>query len=371
MRNVSVNGKPWESPFKLDFTPDFSKAVILEKEGGEERLIYILPEKDTFSLMIFCPPEPENELVPFRVKLAVKNQIPHENLPPDEYPWPGRRPRNTAPSLATQRPVETGANETTLSIEGNIYGGVFVFEGNTIRFDNRIFYNLPEDITVDGKPWKDITKPFELDYTPDFAKAGILEKEGKRVFYVDSAEKRFALRVENTNPGNHIAPFKVKLAMKNQLPHDEIADYKPVPQTNNPAQLLTGPDPVAEQLTKLWNDGIKEHKIILSALIKGSGTFVFEGNTIRYQHEDGKYPDSVKINGRSWRRLNTESFELPFQIETAHSEVIHAEGENPVKLTQISDKKFEVYFNDPRPPSGTHSTVYSVTIAPGESQGSK
>jgi hypothetical protein len=78
----------------------------------------------------------------------------------------------------------------------------------------------------------------------------------------------------------------------------------------------------------------------------------------------------VTINGRRWTYL-TEPFELPFEIETAHPEMTEDEGESPVKLTQINDRKFEVYFNDPRPPSGRHSTIYGVTIAPGGQTQSK
>ena len=274
-------------------------------------------------------------------------------------------------SITTAAPDNSG--EITLTIEGKIYGGIFGFEGNTIRFNNMIFYDWPEDITVDGKPWTDVTKPFKLDYTPDFSQAGILGKDGPRMFYVDSTDKRFALRVENTYPGNHIAPFKVNLAMKNQLPHDNLAAYRPVPQKSHIQAMNDGAfyKVEAAKLAELWNDrGIKEHKIILSGRIQGSGTFIFEGNTIQYRHEDGKKPDMVTINGRRWTYL-TEPFELPFEIETAHPEMTEDEGESPVKLTQINDRKFEVYFNDPRPPSGRHSTIYGVTIAPGGQTQSK
>ena len=168
-------------------------------------------------------------------------------------------------SVTTAAPDNSG--EITLTIEGKIYGGIFEFEGNTIRFNNMIFYDWPEDITVDGKPWTDVTKPFELDYTPDFSKAGILGKDGPRMFYVDSADKRFVLRVENTYPGKHIAPFKVNLAMKNQLPHDNLAGYKPVLRKSHIEPMNDGALYKVQEAkqAELWNDrGIKEHKIILS-----------------------------------------------------------------------------------------------------------
>ena len=71
----------------------------------------------------------------------------------------------------------------------------------------------------------------------------------------------------------------------------------------------------------------------------------------------------VKINGRRWTYLS-EPFELPFQIDTAHPEMVKTKGENPVKLSKINDQRFEVVFVDFRPPSGSHSTVYNVSIFP-------
>ena len=271
------------------------------------------------------------------------------------------------PSVPKTEAEDSSENkEITLTIKGNINEGIFVFEGNTIRFNNMML-RQPEEITVDGKPWKDLSKPFELDYTPDFAKAGILETSDKREFYVDASEKRFSLRIANHSPRNTLVPFHVKLAMKNQLPHIDLGGYRPVPPVGKdpPQVMTTGPDPYVAQAAAQWNDGIKERRIEIKAVIRGRGAFVFEGNTISYRKEEGQYPDSVKINGRRWTRLESKPFELPFQIETAHPEMVKTEGENPVELTKVNDKKFEVVFEDSEPPSRTHSPVYTVTITPG------
>ena len=114
---------------------------------------------------------------------------------------------------------------------------------------------------IDGKPWKDLTKPFELDYTPDYAKAVILEKEldevrAARLYSIDDT-KKFSLSIEDatswegrkkmlTSPVA-LVPFRIKLAMKNQLPHTEVLwkrmhspSSKTAPSgynaTNNPKQ---------------------------------------------------------------------------------------------------------------------------------------
>ena len=271
------------------------------------------------------------------------------------------------PSVPKTEAEDSSENkEITLTIKGNINEGIFVFEGNTIRFSNMML-RQPEDISVDGKPWKDLSKPFELDYTPDFAKAGILETSDKREFYVDASEKRFSLRIANHSPRNTLVPFHVKLAMRNQLPHIDLGGYRPAPPVGKdpPQVMTTGPDPYVIQAAAQWNDGIKERKIEIKAVIRGRGAFVFEGDTISYRRETGDYPDSVKVNGRRWSRPGTKTFELPFQVETAHPEMVKTEGGNPVELTKIDDKKFEVIFEDSEPPSRTHSPVYTVTITPG------
>lgn len=271
------------------------------------------------------------------------------------------------PSVPKTEAEDSSENkEITLTIKGNINEGIFVFEGNTIRFSNMML-RQPEDITVNGKPWKDLSKPFELDYTPDFAKAGILETSDKREFYVDASEKRFSLRIANHSPRNTLIPFHVKLAMKDQLPHLDLGGYRPAPPVGKdpPQVMTTGPDPYVAQAAAQWNDAMKDRRIEIKAVIRGRGAFVFEGNTISYRRETGDYPDSVKVNGRRWTRMESRNFELPFQIETAYPEMVKTEGGNPVELTKIDDRKFEVVFDDSEPPSRTHSPVYTVTITPG------
>lgn len=254
--------------------------------------------------------------------------------------------------------------EITLELRGKICRGDFLFEGNTIRFSNGD--PLPEDVTVNGKYWDDLTKPFELDYTPDFAKAGILQRDTRapRAYYVNVSDKDFTLRINEDNKSPD--PFYVKLAMKNQISHDILPWYRVSPKDSiGRANISLLYKVEAANNASLWNDCIRERKIILNAIIQGQGTFVFEGNKIQYQHEAGKQPDMVKINGRRWTYLS-EPFELPFQIDTAHPEMVKTKGENPVKLSISNDQRFEVYFNDPRSPSATHSTGYSITITPGK-----
>ena len=184
-KDIIVNGKHWEDlsrPFKLDYTPDFSKAVILEKEGGPEGRIYLMPREKMFALMI-VPREADAKEAPFRVRLAVKNQVTHDALPPDETPSTGgsakrasvitsRRPQNSTPAVE---------EHLTLTLAGEIEGkGKFKLQSNRIEYDPDIQSPLayPEDVTVNGKPWDDLHVPFYLDFVTDYTTGKITERSG-------------------------------------------------------------------------------------------------------------------------------------------------------------------------------------------------
>ncbi|MBR2962755.1 MAG: hypothetical protein IKC53_00955 [Lentisphaeria bacterium] len=182
--DVFVNGKRWSElnkPFKLDFTPDFGKAVILEKQGGPVGRIYVMPREKMFALMI-VPREQNPEETPFRVKLAVKNQVPHDDLPPDETPVSG----GTTKSAAIRQPdpnKQSAAVEEhfALVLTGEIDGkGKFRLQSDRIEFvpDSASKPAWPDNVTVNGKPWEDPQVPFELDFVTDYATGKLTERTG-------------------------------------------------------------------------------------------------------------------------------------------------------------------------------------------------
>ena len=397
---LTVNGTPWadpKEPFKLDFTPDYAGAALLEKDGpgdirlntGENRFSVSIkprpPEADSTT-----PAEDEKDAedvppeTPFRVKLAVEKPAP----------------RNVA------------TDEITLTIKGQIYGGKFLFRGNTIVFDTNPRRELfwPKDITVDGRPWKDLSQPFELDFTPDYAKTVILEREicELRRFRLYSAfpERECVLFVEDArndfldpklrNSAPQLYPFHVKLAVKNQLPHLEVLwkyawpsearkdgsqsappRKDPAPKVEKPGGNLRFPPPAGsytfpEKLPEdIWEKNRKERKIVLTGIFRGSGTFIFEGSTIRYRHEGRDYPTNIMINEAIWGDhlrggVPTQPVELPFKSPTENFDLKQTEGDRPVKITKISDDCFEVYFKDPEAPPGSRDSRYSITITPSD-----
>ncbi|MBR2963171.1 MAG: serpin family protein, partial [Lentisphaeria bacterium] len=132
-----------------------------------------------------------------------------------------------------------GSQEITLTLEGAIRGGRFFFKENTIQFDTLNKYEWPQkDILVNGKPWSELNKPFELEFTPDFAKAVILEKMGgpEGRTYVLPRENLFALMIVPDDADSKPAPFRVKLAVKNQVQHDNLPpDETPAGKTRRSA----------------------------------------------------------------------------------------------------------------------------------------
>ncbi|MDD6337333.1 MAG: serpin family protein [Lentisphaeria bacterium] len=71
--DITVDGKPWEDlqqPFKLDFTPDFEKTVMLECEPANR--VQVSPHPDRALVHVR---DSSHAAKQFSIKLAVKNQI--------------------------------------------------------------------------------------------------------------------------------------------------------------------------------------------------------------------------------------------------------------------------------------------------------
>ena len=70
---VKIDGVPWEdlsAPFKLDFTPDFINAAIVEKQA--RNFVELFPAPNSISLRINDHDIPAAY---YRIKIAIKNQI--------------------------------------------------------------------------------------------------------------------------------------------------------------------------------------------------------------------------------------------------------------------------------------------------------
>ena len=107
--------------------------------------------------------------------------------------------------------------EVTLTIEASVgERAFFVFTKDTIQYRASFDHAEPSGVTVDGKPWADLSKPFQLDYTPDFEKAVIREKEGRGTIEVATLPNQFVLKIDDQE--KTLSPYKVMIAVKNQVP---------------------------------------------------------------------------------------------------------------------------------------------------------
>ena len=124
--------------------------------------------------------------------------------------------------------------EVNLTLEGTYTGQVtFVLTGDTVRYEHHTIapiYPAPTDVTVDGKPWKDLDQPFKLDYTPDFEDVTAKGKiDGSKVTLFQGPDRveltlrdpEGAVRYQMQNPADPDPPavrathFAVPLIVKN------------------------------------------------------------------------------------------------------------------------------------------------------------
>ena len=107
--------------------------------------------------------------------------------------------------------------EVTLTIEATVgERAFFVFTKDTIQYRASFNHAEPSGVTVDGKPWADLSKPFQLDYTPDFEKAKVVEKVGRGTIEVATLPNQFVLKIDD--PEKTLSPYKVTIAVKDQVP---------------------------------------------------------------------------------------------------------------------------------------------------------
>ncbi len=81
-----------------------------------------------------------------------------------------RQTATTKPGAATQKgesPAAKVDGQISVILEGFIDGAdAFVFRDNKVFLQHKS-YKEPAELTVNGKPWTDLSKPFELGFTPD------------------------------------------------------------------------------------------------------------------------------------------------------------------------------------------------------------
>ena len=129
----------------------------------------------------------------------------------------------TADSSATHVKSDAQTNPETderpldvvITIKADIRGRIeFVFQDYKIHCKHVVRNNVPSNASVNGIPWNDLDKPFEMGFTPDFSFAKIYEKQGRGTIDLSLGKKQFKLSISDS--GKTAAPYQVSIAMWRQ-----------------------------------------------------------------------------------------------------------------------------------------------------------
>ena len=121
----------------------------------------------------------------------------------------------TDTALKTEAKTAADSEEVILTFEATVdETGLFFFQNDAIEYRKSFEYPDPTGVTVDGKPWEDLSKPFRLGFTPDYGKAAIVEKQGRGRIELSTTPSQIMLLLEDKESSS--APYKVSIAVKNQ-----------------------------------------------------------------------------------------------------------------------------------------------------------
>ena len=196
--NVSIDGHSWDNlgePFELRKRPLNPEIIAMKgrdtakltrkpagtysyKPGDEDEFELVIKDKYSYPSVDF-----------YEIRIDSRKADPVQNQATSFMQ------RNSAPN----DPADYEAGRFVLT--GKFFGQAdFVFEGNEVRYlHNTIEY--PTGVTIDGKPWDDLKKPFKLDASPlGMAHPDILEIQGPYSAYLRHvSDKRLELTFKLTS----------------------------------------------------------------------------------------------------------------------------------------------------------------------------
>lgn len=102
------------------------------------------------------------------------------------------------------------ASMPELIFRGKIDGsGQFIFSNGMVVYRHQS-WDYPQDVTVNGMPWKDLKKPFMLNHPYEYSKAKIIEKHGRDKVVLFAAEDGMTLLIDDSSNGAD--EYTVKIA---------------------------------------------------------------------------------------------------------------------------------------------------------------
>ena len=230
--------------------------------------------------------------------------------------------------------------DVVITIKAELAGNVeFEFREYKIFYKSDGLSDPPTDATVNGIPWPDLKKPFEMGFTPEFSSARLYAKPERVNAEVSPENDRITVSVHASAVSP--APYRVSVAMKRQ----ENAASKADAEAGAPAAQQ--PEKKAEPAKKWVGDASSSGEILLKleGNLNGRGVFLFDGDTITYRHEsEAEYPRHVTIDDMPWDDL-TKPFKLDYATEAPKAVITSRNGPNTVKLRK-GDGKFAIEIDD-------------------------
>ena len=271
-KEITVNGKEWSElgePFELDFTPDFANAVIMEKEGGPDGRIYLQNRENMFALMII-PDEKDCKAVPFRVKLAVKNDVSHKNYPLDQSLPMGKNEEKVRYSLLTRN---TGAS---------------AYQESGSNSSHPVHLGFGDDKTpgrIYPKEYNSRMERMKKNSEEKNRRRGIMMRYHGNPSSFDDEQKKEIQKWENE--GNFLKMMQA-----------DTTDGKEIPVTGFGGGL---------GVPRFQDLSATHVHIEIEAVIDFVAEFYIQDNKITYNylsmHDTGKFPRQVKVNGKPWKNL--------------------------------------------------------------------
>ena len=356
---VTVNGQPWSDPskpFRIPFVPDYSRGFAMMTSGVAKYETQAVCDGKNSAELLIVPGQEEyltsiNTVVlmfdpdPARISAMeeeAKSSLSAGILLPIANAISVKTVNNVPFDPANAKPLEEG--KKSIVLEGVFDGeGLFIFRGNRGVYRHTAF-DMPEKVTVNGKPWNDLKKPFELDFIPDYSATNVAELNGRNDIRLDYFRNRMELYISDADPSRD--DYRVSVffdAVKTELaPADsEWIRLDSTTGTSNPQKTVNGVpfDPAG---AKPVENG--EKAIVLEGVFDGAGTFTFSGNRIVYKHSTYDPPDKLTVNGKAWDNLN-KPFELDFIPDYSTTNVAEMNGRDIIGI-KYSQDKMELEIND-------------------------
>ena len=138
--------------------------------------------------------------------------------------------------FALHRKAEVNAAEEQFDVVITIKADIdrkaeFMFQDYKIHYIHDDQYTAPANASVNGIPWPDVEKPFEMGFTPDFSLAKIYEKHGDGDVALSVKDGQFNVNVKVS--GNAVAPYQVSVAMKRAPEPPAAATQEPADDGGN------------------------------------------------------------------------------------------------------------------------------------------